>query len=86
MQPIFEFGLDVDLETATSVVRQTKIEGLVAKRLGSKYHPGIEYRALISTFLERCSAGDSPGHGRKLFRQLLAESCWDLIAKARCSE
>ncbi|HEX3103622.1 MAG TPA: hypothetical protein VHQ22_04195 [Terriglobales bacterium] len=42
MQPIFEFGPEVDLETATSVVRQTNIEGLVAKRLGSKYHPGIE--------------------------------------------
>jgi hypothetical protein len=26
MQPIFEFGPEVDLETATSVVRQTKIE------------------------------------------------------------
>jgi ATP-dependent DNA ligase len=42
MQPIFEFGPEVNLETATSVVRQMKIEGLVAKRLGSKYHPGIE--------------------------------------------
>jgi bifunctional non-homologous end joining protein LigD len=42
MQPIFEFGPDVDLETATNVVRQTKIEGLVAKRLGSRYQPGIE--------------------------------------------
>jgi ATP-dependent DNA ligase len=42
MQPIFEFGPEVDLETATSVVRQTKIEGLVAKRLGSKYQSGIE--------------------------------------------
>ena len=32
----------MDLETATEVVRQTKIEGLVAKRLGSKYYPGEE--------------------------------------------
>lgn len=31
-QPIFEFGLDVDLETAITVVKQTRIEGLVAKR------------------------------------------------------
>jgi bifunctional non-homologous end joining protein LigD len=42
MQLIFEFGPEVDLETAISVVRQTKIEGLVAKRLGSKYYPGQE--------------------------------------------
>jgi ATP-dependent DNA ligase len=42
MQPIFEFGPEVDLEMATNVVRQTNIEGLVAKRLGSKYHPGVE--------------------------------------------
>jgi ATP-dependent DNA ligase len=40
MQPIFEFGPDVDLATATSVVKRTKIEGLVAKRLGSRYYPG----------------------------------------------
>jgi ATP-dependent DNA ligase len=42
MQPIFEFGPEIDLETATNVVRQTKIEGLVAKRLGSRHQPGIE--------------------------------------------
>jgi bifunctional non-homologous end joining protein LigD len=42
MQPIFEFGPDVDLETAITVVRQTRIEGLVAKRVGSKYYPGQE--------------------------------------------
>jgi ATP-dependent DNA ligase len=42
MQLIFEFGPEVDLETAITVVRQTKIEGLVAKRLGSKYYPGQE--------------------------------------------
>jgi ATP-dependent DNA ligase len=42
MQPIFEFGPDVDLATATSAVKQTKIEGLVAKRLGSHYYPGSE--------------------------------------------
>ena len=42
MQPIFEFGPDVDLATATNVVKQTKIEGLVAKRLGSHYYPGDE--------------------------------------------
>jgi ATP-dependent DNA ligase len=41
-QPIFEFGLDVDLETAITVVKQTRIEGLVAKRIGSRYSPGIE--------------------------------------------
>lgn len=41
-QPIFEFGLDADLETAISVVKQTRIEGLVAKRIGSRYSPGIE--------------------------------------------
>lgn len=40
MQPVFEFGREVEMETATLVVRQTKIEGLVAKRLGSKYYPG----------------------------------------------
>ena len=42
MQPIFEFGPDVDLATATTVVKQTRIEGLVAKRLGSHYYPGDE--------------------------------------------
>lgn len=42
MQPIFEFGPEVDLDTATAVVRKTKIEGLVAKRLGSVYLPGVE--------------------------------------------
>jgi ATP-dependent DNA ligase len=42
MQPIFEFGAEVDLETATNVVRRTRIEGLVAKRLGSRYQPGAE--------------------------------------------
>jgi ATP-dependent DNA ligase len=42
MQLIFEFGPEVDLDTAITVVRQTKIEGLVAKRLGSKYYPGAE--------------------------------------------
>jgi ATP-dependent DNA ligase len=42
IQPILVFDQDVDLETAITVVRQTKIEGLVAKRLGSKYQPGIE--------------------------------------------
>jgi ATP-dependent DNA ligase len=42
MQPIFEFSSDVDLATATSVVKPTKIEGLVAKRLGSHYYPGDE--------------------------------------------
>jgi bifunctional non-homologous end joining protein LigD len=42
MQPIFQFGPNVDLETATSAVRQTNIEGLVAKRLGSPYQPGVE--------------------------------------------
>jgi bifunctional non-homologous end joining protein LigD len=42
LQPIFEFGPDVDLATATSAVKQAKIEGLVAKRLGSHYHPGGE--------------------------------------------
>lgn len=42
MQPVFEFAPEVDLETATEVVRQTNIERLVAKRLGSKYYPGEE--------------------------------------------
>jgi ATP-dependent DNA ligase len=42
IQPIFEFGPEVDLDTAISVVCQTKIEGLVAKRLGSRYVPGQE--------------------------------------------
>ncbi|HEY1939958.1 MAG TPA: hypothetical protein VGJ33_18670 [Candidatus Angelobacter sp.] len=42
IQPIFEFSPEVDLETATTVVKQTKIEGLVAKRLGSRYVPGTE--------------------------------------------
>jgi bifunctional non-homologous end joining protein LigD len=36
------FDADIDLETAITVVKQTKIEGLVAKRLGSRYQPGIE--------------------------------------------
>jgi len=42
IQPILVFDQEIDLETAITVVRQTKIEGLVAKQLGSKYHPGIE--------------------------------------------
>ena len=37
-----EFGPEIDLETATTVVRQTRIEGLVAKRIGSVYVPGNE--------------------------------------------
>jgi ATP-dependent DNA ligase len=36
MQPILVFDVDIDLDTAITVVRQTKIEGLVAKRLGSR--------------------------------------------------
>jgi ATP-dependent DNA ligase len=42
MQLVFEFGPEVDLDTATTVVRQIKIEGLVAKRKASKYYPGQE--------------------------------------------
>ncbi|MBZ5491718.1 MAG: hypothetical protein LAO76_12380 [Acidobacteriia bacterium] len=42
IQPIIVFESDVNLETAITVVRQTKIEGLVAKRAGSHYQPGIE--------------------------------------------
>jgi ATP-dependent DNA ligase len=42
MQAIFEFAPEVDLEVATAVVKQTKIEGLLAKRLGSRYYPGEE--------------------------------------------
>jgi bifunctional non-homologous end joining protein LigD len=42
MQPILVFDADIDLDTAITVVRQTKIEGLVAKRLGSHYQPGAE--------------------------------------------
>jgi hypothetical protein len=35
MQPVFEFGEEVDLDTAIDAVKRTKIKGLVAKRLGS---------------------------------------------------
>lgn len=42
IQEIMVFPDDVDLETATQVVRQTRIEGLVAKRRGSFYLPGKE--------------------------------------------
>jgi ATP-dependent DNA ligase len=42
LQPVFEFGEDIDIDTATAVVRQTKIEGLVAKRVASKYYHGEE--------------------------------------------
>jgi bifunctional non-homologous end joining protein LigD len=42
IQQIMMFPDDVDLETATQVVRQTRIEGLVAKRRGSFYLPGKE--------------------------------------------
>jgi DNA ligase D-like protein (predicted ligase) len=42
LQAILVFDAAVDLDTATTVVRQTKIEGLVAKRVGSRYQPGIE--------------------------------------------
>jgi ATP-dependent DNA ligase len=41
-QPILVFDPDIDLDTAITVVKQTKIEGLVAKRLGSRYQPGVE--------------------------------------------
>ena len=42
LQSVFEFGPEVDLDSAITVVKQTKIEGLVAKRVGSRYQPGIE--------------------------------------------
>ena len=42
IQQIMMFPDDVDLETATQVVRQTRIEGLVAKCRGSFYLPGKE--------------------------------------------
>jgi bifunctional non-homologous end joining protein LigD len=42
LQPVFEFGPDLDLETAISVVQKAQIEGLVAKRAGSRYEPGGE--------------------------------------------
>ena len=42
IQPILVFDPDIDLNTAITVVKQTKIEGLVAKRLGSHYIPGTE--------------------------------------------
>lgn len=35
IKPIFEFGPEIDMETAIAAVRNTKIEGLVAKHLGS---------------------------------------------------
>jgi ATP-dependent DNA ligase len=42
MQSIFEFRQDIDLDTAIDAVKRIKIEGLVAKRLGSKYYAGQE--------------------------------------------
>jgi ATP-dependent DNA ligase len=42
LQPILVFDPDVDLETAITVVKQTKIEGLVAKRISSHYQPATE--------------------------------------------
>jgi len=41
-QAILVFDPEIDLDTAITVVKQTKIEGLVAKRLGSRYQPGVE--------------------------------------------
>jgi ATP-dependent DNA ligase len=40
LQPVFEFGPDLDLETAISVVQKAQIEGLVAKLKGSRYEGG----------------------------------------------
>jgi len=42
IQQIMVFPDEVELDTATQVVRQTRIEGLVAKRRGSIYLPGKE--------------------------------------------
>jgi bifunctional non-homologous end joining protein LigD len=42
IQPILEFDADIDLEMATKVVLNAKIEGLVAKRRRSVYQPGQE--------------------------------------------
>jgi ATP-dependent DNA ligase len=42
IQPILVFPEDLDIETAIQVVKQTRIEGLVAKRRGSIYLAGKE--------------------------------------------
>ena len=42
LQQILVFPANVDLETVIAAVRQTKIEGVLAKRKGSKYQPGLE--------------------------------------------
>lgn len=42
IQQVMVFPDEVDLDTASQVVRQTRIEGLVAKRRGSIYLPGKE--------------------------------------------
>src|SRR5437763_10935342 len=42
IQPILVFPEDLDVDTAIQVVKQTRIEGLVAKRRGSIYLPGKE--------------------------------------------
>jgi bifunctional non-homologous end joining protein LigD len=42
LQPVFEFPEELDLDTAIDAVRRIKIEGLVAKRIGSAYIPGDE--------------------------------------------
>ncbi len=42
LEQIFTFPQDADLEAIIAAVRRIKIEGLLAKRLGSQYQPGAE--------------------------------------------
>ena len=42
IQPILVFPENVDVDTAIEVVKQTRVEGLIAKRRGSIYLPGKE--------------------------------------------
>jgi ATP-dependent DNA ligase len=42
LEQILVFSEDLDLETIIAAVRRIRVEGLLAKRKGSKYEPGIE--------------------------------------------
>ncbi len=42
LEKVLVFPATVDLTTITAAVQQAKIEGLLAKRRGSKYEPGKE--------------------------------------------
>jgi bifunctional non-homologous end joining protein LigD len=42
MQQVLVFPSDIDLDTVIATVKHVKIEGVVAKRKGSKYEPGKE--------------------------------------------